>query len=395
MICYYLRGESVSRQLYFYRLLSSYTLLLKNEFPRMNFPLLEKLMQKGMMQMKMTFRWYGADDPVTLEQIRQIPGVTGVVSAIYDVPVGEVWGEDKIRSLVDTVREAGLELKVIESVPVHEDIKLGTQNRDRYIDAYCQTLRHLSNAGIEVVCYNFMPVFDWTRSSLAHRLPDGSTALIYEQSAVDCVDPAKGDFSLPGWDTSYTKEELTSLLEQYSRMTEEDLWNNLQYFLQKVIKTAEEVGIKMAIHPDDPPWSVFGLPRIITNRENIRRFLDLYDSPNNGLALCSGSLGANPANDITKLVYEFGNRIHFAHMRNIKLTGEKSFEEAAHYSPCGSLDMVEIMRAYHDINFSGYMRPDHGRMIWGEDGRPGYGLYDRALGAEYLMGIWETLDKVD
>lgn len=361
----------------------------------MIFFLWEKLIRKGMMQMKMTFRWYGESDPVTLEQIRQIPGITGVVSAIYDVPVGEVWAYDKIQSLVDTVRGAGLELKVIESVPVHEDIKLGTGKRDQYIDAYCQTLKNLSRAGIEVVCYNFMPVFDWTRSKLEHRLPDGSVALIYEQSAIERMDPVKGDLSLPGWDSSYTKEELSSLLSRYRQITEEDLWSNLKYFLDRIIKTAEQVKIKMAIHPDDPPWSVFGLPRIITCRENLRRFLDLYDSEYNGLALCSGSLGVNPDNDIAKLVYEFGSRIHFAHMRNIKRTGNRSFEESAHYSPCGSLDMTAIMRAYHDIGFDGYMRPDHGRMIWGENGRPGYGLYDRALGAEYLLGIWETLEKID
>lgn len=343
--------------------------------------------------MKMTFRWYGADDPVTLEQIRQIPGMTGVVSAIYDVPVGEVWEYDKIQKLVDEVKNAGLELKVIESVPVHEDIKLGTGDRDKYIEAYCKTIENLSHAGIEVVCYNFMPVFDWTRSSLDHVLPDGSTALIYEQSVIEKADPSSEDLSLPGWDSSYTRGELMSLLEQYKNITEEDLWANLEYFLKQVIKTAEEVKVKMAIHPDDPPWSVFGLPRIITGKANIKRFLSLYDSVYNGLTLCSGSLGANPQNDIEELVREFGNRIHFAHMRNIKLISDKSFEESAHYSPCGSLDMVKILKAYYNSGFDGYMRPDHGRMIWGENGRAGYGLYDRALGSQYLIGIWETLEK--
>lgn len=345
--------------------------------------------------MKMTFRWYGKDDPVTLEKIRQIPGVCGIVTAIYDIPVGEAWSLERIEALKADVEASGLELSVIESVPVHEDIKLGGGDRDRYIGNYCTTLKNLAKAGIDCVCYNFMPVFDWTRSDLAHTLTDGSNALIYDNDTVLRMNPLTGELSLPGWDSSYTKDGMKALLESYKDITEEDLWNNLKYFLDRVIKTAEEVGVKMAIHPDDPPWSIFGLPRIITNKANIERFLKLYDSKYNGLTLCSGSLGVLHENDIADMVYSFGDRIHFAHMRNIKITGERCFEEAAHKSECGSLDMVKIMKAYHDIGFDGYMRPDHGRMIWGEKGRPGYGLYDRALGAVYLNGIWETLEKTE
>lgn len=344
--------------------------------------------------MKMTFRWYGADDPVTLEKIRQIPGVTGIVSAIYDVPVGEVWEYDRIVQLKETVEAAGLELSVIESVPVHEDIKMGCGERDRYIENYAQTLRNLAKAGIDCVCYNFMPVFDWTRSDLAHELSDGSNALSYDNETVLKMNPLSGDLSLPGWDSSYTKEGMKKLLEQYSHISEEDLWNNLKYFLDRVIKVAEEVKVKMAIHPDDPPWSIFGLPRIITNKENVERFLNLYDSKYNGLTLCSGSLGVSRDNDIVDLVHSFADRIHFAHIRNIKITGENSFEEAAHKTECGSLDIFAIIKAYHDEGFDGYIRPDHGRMIWGEQGRPGYGLYDRALGAVYINGIWEALDRM-
>ena len=343
--------------------------------------------------MKMTFRWYGDDDPVTLDKIRQIPGIVGIVSAIYDIPVGEAWDEENIFKLKNKIEEKGLELSVIESVPVHEDIKLGRGDRDRYIENYCITLRNLAKAGVDCVCYNFMPVFDWTRSSLAHPLPDGSNALMYDHDTVLKMNPLTGDLSLPGWDASYTKDQMRELLETYGKISEEDLWNNLKYFLDRVIKTAEVVGVKMAIHPDDPPWSIFGLPRIITNKANIERFLKLYDSEYNGLTLCSGSLAANPENDIADMVYTFGKRIHFAHMRNIKITGEKCFEESAHMSECGSLDMVKIMKAYKDIGFDGYMRPDHGRMIWGESGRPGYGLYDRALGSQYLKGIWDTLTR--
>ncbi|WP_094548222.1 mannonate dehydratase [Petroclostridium xylanilyticum] len=345
--------------------------------------------------MKMTFRWYGDSDPVTLSHIRQIPGVTGIVSAIYDVPVGEVWPLEKIFALKNKVEAHGLTLEVIESVPVHEDIKLGLPTRDRYIANYQQTLRNLAQAGVGVVCYNFMPVFDWTRSDLNYKLPDGSTCLIYNEETVQKMNPLTGDLSLPGWDSSYTKDGLKALLEQYQNITEEDLWENLRYFLKHVIAVADEVGIKMAIHPDDPPWSIFGLPRIITNKENLERFINLVDSPNNGLTLCIGSLGVNPANDMPEIIRYFGKkgRIHFAHCRNIKITGEKCFEESAHRSEDGSLDMYEILKAFYESGFDGPMRPDHGRMIWGETGRPGYGLYDRALGAVYLNGIWEALRK--
>ena len=341
--------------------------------------------------MIMTFRWYGKDDPVTLEKIRQIPGMKGIVSAIYDVPVGEAWSLERILELKKEIEDNGLELSVIESVPVHEDIKMGTGDRDRYIENYCTTIRNLAKAGVDCVCYNFMPVFDWTRSDLAYQLPDGSNALIFDEATVNKMDPLKGELSLPGWDSSYTKDGLKALLEAYSKITEEDLWNNLKYFLDKVIKVCEEVKVKMAIHPDDPPWGIFGLPRIITNKANIERFLKLYDSPYNGLTLCSGSLGIT--NDIPDLVRTFADRIHFAHIRNIKITGERSFEESAHLSECGSLDIYEILKAYHDNGFKGYIRPDHGRMIWGETGRPGYGLFDRALGATYINGLWEALEK--
>lgn len=347
--------------------------------------------------MEMTFRWYGDDDPVTLDKIRQIPGVKGIVSAIYDVPVGEVWSMGKIVALKKTIEDKGLTFEVIESVPVHEDIKMGVGKRDIYIANYCTTLRNLAKAGIKVVCYNFMPVFDWTRSELAHELPDGSNALIYNHDTVLQMDPVTGELSLPGWDSSYTKEGMKELLHQYKDITEEKLWGNLGYFLERVIAVADEVGIKMAIHPDDPPWSIFGLPRIITNKQALERFIKLVDSPNNGITLCSGSLGVDPNNNIPELIRHFGKlgRIHFGHCRNIKITGDKSFKESSHRSVDGTLDMVEIMKAYHEVGFTGPIRPDHGRMIWGETGRPGYGLYDRALGAVYLNGIWETLEKTE
>lgn len=345
--------------------------------------------------MKMTFRWYGKDDPVTLEKIKQIPGVTGIVTAIYDIPVGQAWSYERIMQLKHEVEDAGFELSVIESVPVHEDIKMGCGKRDEYIANYCTTLRNLAKAGIDCVCYNFMPVFDWTRSDLAHPLPDGSNALIYDSTTVEKMDPLTGELSLPGWDSSYTKDGMKALLEAYKNISEEDLWNNLSYFLSNVIKVAEEVKVKMAIHPDDPPWSIFGLPRIITNKANLERFLKLYDSKYNGLTLCTGSLGVSPDNDIIDMIHSFADRIHFAHIRNIKITGDRCFEEAGHKTDCGSLDICGIVKAYCDEGWDGYVRPDHGRMIWGETGRPGYGLYDRALGAVYINGLWEAFERAE
>ena len=240
-----------------------------------------------------------------------------------------------------------------------------------------------------------MPVFDWTRSQLNHKLEDGSEALVYYKEDVDKLDPTK--LSLPGWDSSYKPEEVKELISAYQELKEEGLWNNLKLFLEEIIPVAEECDVLMAIHPDDPAWPIFGIPRIITCEENIDRFLKLVDNHYNGLTLCSGSLGTRKENDMVKLVkkYVAMDRIHFAHIRNIKLVGEESFEESAHYSKCGSLDMVGMIKAYHDAGYAKYIRPDHGRMIWDEDAKPGYGLYDRALGAMYITAVWETLDKLD
>ena len=186
-------------------------------------------------------------------------------------------------------------------------------------------------------------------------------------------------------------------MEEYKSVSEEDLWNNLKYFLERVVRAAEEVDVKMAIHPDDPPWGIFGLPRIITGRESLERLVGLVDSSSNGITLCSGSLGVTRKNDVAEMIRHFGKmgRIHFAHCRNVLITEEGSFEEAAHLSAKGSLDMYEIMKAYHEVGFDGPVRPDHGRMIWGETGKPGYGLYDRALGAVYLNGLIEAIEKGD
>lgn len=197
--------------------------------------------------MKMSFRWYGEDDPVTLEKIRQIPNMEAVVTAVYDVPVGEVWSETSIQHLKTLTEDAGLSFDVIESVPVHEDIKLGKPSRKRYIENYKENIRRLGKAGIKVICYNFMPVFDWTRTQLDRELPDGSTALVYYPEQIEKMDPMTGELSLPGWDASYTKETLRVVFEEYKKITEEDLWANLEYFLKEIIPVAEEANVKMAI----------------------------------------------------------------------------------------------------------------------------------------------------
>ena len=343
--------------------------------------------------MKMSFRWYGHDDPVKIEYIRQIPNMKAIVTAVYDVPVGEVWSEESILDLKKTTEDAGLLFEVIESVPVHEDIKLGKPTRGKYIDNYKENIRRLGKAGIKCICYNFMPVFDWTRTQLDKELFDGSKALVYYKEQLEKMNPLTGELSLPGWDTSYKKEDLKALFNEYSKITEEDLWENLRYFLSEIIPVAEEAGVKMAIHPDDPPYPIFGLPRIITNEKNIDRFLKLYDSEYNGLTFCTGSLGCCSSNDIPHMVEKYvkQRRIHFMHIRNVKNFPDGSFEETAHFSEYGSLDIVKIVKILKENNFDGYIRPDHGRMIWGETGKAGYGLYDRALGAAYINGLWQGL----
>ena len=271
--------------------------------------------------MKLSFRWYGKEDKVTLRNIRQIPGVSTIVTAVYDVAVGEVWSRESIAALRADIEAEGMRFEVVESIPVHEDIKLGKSTRDRYIENYCENIRRVAEAGVKCVCYNFMPVFDWTRTELSHELPDGSTTLAYYQSQVDKVDPLRGesDLTLPGWDASYSRAELREVVAEYQAVPEEKLWENLRYFLECIIPVAVECGVNMAIHEDDPCWSIFGLPRIITDEKNLDRFLKLVDVPNNGITLCTGSLGCSGHNDVAAMAAKYGamGRIHFVHMRNV------------------------------------------------------------------------------
>jgi mannonate dehydratase len=353
--------------------------------------------------MKMTFRWYGKNDKIPLEHVAQIPGINGVVTSLMDIPVGEVWPIEDLLELKKYVKSYGLSLEVIESVNVHEDIKLGLDSRDKYIRNYQKTLANLSQVGIKIVCYNFMPIFDWTRTDLHKPLSDKSTVLSFDNeqlkdlSAQDLVEKIRNnssDIEIPGWEIERL-DEIEGLFKQYENIDEEQLWNNLKYFLENIIPVAETFGIKMAMHPDDPPFSIFGLPRIMTNQKNLQRLIDLVPSKSNGLALCSGSLGPNKDNDIPSMIRNFGSqgKLHFGHIRNIKRISDKSFYETSHLSSDGSLDLYEIVKAYNDINFDGPVRPDHGRMIWGEEGMPGYGLYDRAMGITYLNGLNEAITK--
>ena len=342
--------------------------------------------------MQLSFRWYGLDDPVSISYIKQIPQMHGIVSALHDIPAGDVWPRHRIEELKAEVEKAGLELVVIESIPVHESIKLGLPERDKYIEHYCQSVLHMGEAGIPVLCYNFMPVFDWFRTDLDRRHLDGTTSLSFDQNELDQFDLSQGTSMLPGWGAAFSTEELNKLMYAYEHVGEEALWDNLAYFLEKVVPVAASANVKMAIHPDDPPWSIFGLPRIVTSGPALQRIIELVDDPCNGVTLCSGSLGADPENDIPAIIRSLGNqgRIHFAHCRNVYVERPGVFHESPHPSSSGSVNMVDVMHAYNEIEFEGPLRPDHGRMIWGEEGRPGYGLYDRALGAMYLQGLWEA-----
>lgn len=342
--------------------------------------------------MKMTFRWYGVKDIIPLKYIKQIPSMTGVVTAVYDVPVGEVWPEEKIAKLKALCDKGELEMEVIESVPVHEDIKLGRPTRDHYIENYKQTLRNLAKFGVKVVCYNFMPVFDWLRTDLYYKNTDGSTSLAYKHETLLKLD--KHDLHLPGWDESYTSEELNSLLREYEKIDHEQLFQNLCYFLNAIMPVCDETGIDMGIHPDDPPWDMFGLPRIIIGKESYKRLVEAVPNPHNGFTFCTGSLGAGRYMDLPEMAEKFAKRIFFAHLRQVKHTSKYDFMEIGHQTGEGDVDIYQIVKNLVENGFTGYVRPDHGRNIWGEEAKPGYGLYDRGLGAAYLCGLFEAIEKM-
>ena len=357
--------------------------------------------------MKMTFRWYGeGNDKIKLSDIKQIPGVEGIVWALHHKMPGEVWEEDEIREVKEQYDKYGFNIDVVESVNVHDDIKIGLPSRDKYIENYKQTIRNLAKFGVKVICYNFMPIFDWTRSDLFSQVGDGSTALYYAKDMIQDDYNKMADYIL-GFTEKYNMSfpglepermaKLNELFKAYEGVTPEKLWDNLKYFLEAIMPTCEECGIKMAIHPDDPPWDIFGLPRLLINEENIDKFLKLVDNPYNCLTLCSGSLNANPENDVAKIVRKHCDRIAFAHIRNVKHFENGDFQEASHRDCDGDTRILDILKAYHECGFKGYIRPDHGRHLWDEkpgNVRPGYGLYDRALGIMYMLGVIDMLNKL-
>ncbi|MDR3138612.1 MAG: mannonate dehydratase, partial [Treponema sp.] len=312
--------------------------------------------------MKFTMRWFGRKhDSVTLEQIRQIPGVTGIITTLYGTQPGEVWEKGAIRAMKEEVEAAGFTLEGIESVNIHDSIKIGSPDREKYIDNYITTLERLGEAGIRMVCYNFMAIFDWTRSDLAKVRSDGATVMSYDQRVIDLINPhemssvmnAKSNgYALAGWEPERLGR-LKELFDLYKELTGERLRNNLKYFLERIMPVCDKYDINMAIHPDDPAWSVFGLPRIVTGKEPLLGIVNMVDNPHNGVTLCTGSLGTNPANDIPDIIRSLKGRVHFAHVRNLRHNGPGDFEESAHFSRDGSLDIFSIMKALHDIGFQG------------------------------------------
>jgi mannonate dehydratase len=367
---------------------------------------------------KMGFRWYGeGNDTVTLDHVRQIPGVETIVWSLHGKQAGEVWEQAEIDAEVARItglsaeaRARGItrtfDAEVVESVNVHESIKLGRtvlgMGRDEAIENYVTTVRRLGRAGVKVVCYNFMPVLDWLRTDLWHPLPDGSTALFFERAVVDAWSPQRliaemetstHGLTLPGWEP----ERLASFSEldaAYEGVTHDDMYAHYRYFLDAVVPACEEAGVRLGVHPDDPPFDVFGWPRVVSTKDDLARVLALHDSPYHGLTLCLGSFSANPEQDAVDAVRTFMDRIHFTHVRNIKHLGGGDFTEVAHRACEGSVDTTGIMRAYAEADYQGYVRPDHGRHLWDENTtnrpRPGYGLYDRALGIQYLLGAWDA-----
>ena len=356
--------------------------------------------------MHLSFRWYGPSDPVTLADIRQIPGVTGIVSALHDVPPGEAWTEEAVVAHRQLVEDGGLTLSCIESIPVPEGIKLATADRERLTDNWCRSVEAVGAAGVPVVCYNFMPVFDWTRTDLHRHLADGSEALAYLEGELAEVETALASGGLPGWMDAHSPDDLRRLFAAYAEVPRERMWDHLGWFLERAAPVAEAAGVKLAIHPDDPPWPLFGLPRVVTSAEALGRVCDLVDSPANGVTFCTGSLGADPAQvaGLPEAAARLAGRgrLHFAHLRNVARldAGQgpdgRDFTETSH--PDGDVDLGGVVAALAGAGFDGPLRPDHGRQIWSERQggarsdalRPGYGLFDRALGATYLLGLWKA-----
>lgn len=383
--------------------------------------------------LEQTFRWYGPSDAVTLSMIRQT-GATGIVTALHHIHAGEIWSTEEIEKRKNTIEASGLTWSVVESVNIHESIRTAASDREEYAAKYIATLKNLSQAGIKTVCYNFMPVLDWTRTDLDYRLPNGASALRFHEPALAAFDlyilereGAYNDFTaeqqqaaksyldsltkeqkdtlvttimagLPGTKDVLTMDQFRGHLKKYKDIDSAKLKQNMAWFLQAIIPDAEKLGVKMCIHPDDPPRPIFGLPRVVSTESDLNDVVNACPSPSNGLTFCTGSLGARPDNDLPAMIDRLGTHIHFLHLRNVKREGNGSFHEADHLA--GSTDMYAVMKSVlreqkrredtgrDDVAIP--MRPDHGHRLLDDfnyDTHPGYSVIGRLKGLAELRGL--------